>query len=152
VMLAGRAAEELAFDQPSSSSGGGSDSDLARATRMACDAVASFGLTGNGSLLWYGAAGGETSRHPAHVLAEADKMLKTAFRDAKDLLRRESAFVERVADALIRQRALSHQQLVALDPSQAWFWQTWTSLQRPSAYEAPDPRVDYNPVPRLKRR
>lgn len=56
VALAGRAAEELVFGAASHGSGGADGSDLDHATRLACAAVGSYGLSGPSPLLYLGAA------------------------------------------------------------------------------------------------
>ena len=54
VHLAGRAAEEVMFGEPSLGAGGEEDSDLARATELVMAMTGSGGLGREGSLAWLG--------------------------------------------------------------------------------------------------
>lgn len=110
ILLAGRAAEELMTGEISGLSGGNDSSDIASATRLAYEAVGSLGLSQTGSLLWFG------NHHlPAALVAEAKGMLDDAYEEAKTLIANELQYVERVAEALVKARALSHDELIALD-------------------------------------
>lgn len=117
-VLAGRAAEEVVLGEPSSSAGGGRDSDLARATELAAAMESSFGLARRGGLLWLGpAAPGEVSRMVARdpaLAARAAALLDQAYEEAVGLMRRHRAAVVRVADALLTGLHLDGEQLAAL--------------------------------------
>lgn len=116
VMLAGRAAEDVFLGEVSGAAGGPATSDLAQATKLALDAVASFGLSAANTLLWHGATGRAATLHyPAHLVAEADALLIDAYCQGKALIQSEREFAERVAQALVKQRALSHKDFIALD-------------------------------------
>ena len=88
VALAGRAAEELACGTASELSGGDNkDSDLARATRLASDAITKFGFSKHGRLHWHAAANHENVALRAGPLAEELKlMLDYAYQRAKSLM------------------------------------------------------------------
>ena len=53
MLLAGRAAEEVFLGNVSAGAGGHAESDLARASRLALDAVASYGLSGSDEIFWF---------------------------------------------------------------------------------------------------
>lgn len=116
VILAGRAAEEVVFKMVSAAAGGSEDSDLAHATRLAFDAVGTLGLSAHQSPVWHSKSNLDSMHvYPGPVAEEAREMLKEAYERALVLMRSEGDFLEAVAVALIKQRALTHQALVRLD-------------------------------------
>ncbi len=113
TLLAGRAAEQIVLGSVSSGSGGGEDSDLARATRMATNAVSMLGLSQRPTLMWYGPQDSRTALVPDNpITAEVDAMLTTSYDAALALLTAKRAKLEGVARALVSQRVLSHRDLV----------------------------------------
>ena len=115
-MLAGRAAEETILGSVSGGAGGDAKSDLAQATHLAFQAIGTLGLSAQDTLIWYGRPDVENMRfHPA-LLAEAQEMLNEAYRRATVLVAAEQVYVELIAGDLVRRRALTHEDMVALDP------------------------------------
>jgi ATP-dependent Zn protease len=116
VLLAGRAAEEVMLGSASAGAGGEASSDLARATGLALAAVVRLGFSTTGSLLWQPqATPSGLSLYPSPIIAEVDDLLRTAYRTAKRLIEDNRDFANRVATALLDNRALSHQAFVTID-------------------------------------
>ena len=117
-MLAGRAAEEVFFGQPSSGAGGGVTSDLARATLFATMARTSFGLDSATGLVW----SGMPTQATLPLLLAADPVLAAAVRAALDdayqealnLIRQRRAAVAAVATALMERRALEGREVAVI--------------------------------------
>lgn len=118
VTLAGRAAEELAFGCASNLAGGDDkNSDLALANRLATDAVLRLGFSDAAGLVWHGSQGQDAHLHAASPFAQQVKaMLDHGYERARRLIQNDSVFVGDVAQALATRRALSHGDLIALDP------------------------------------
>ena len=115
VLLAGRAAEDVVLNSISSGAGGDEDSDLARATDLAFNAVGTLGLSKRDNLVWYGRSGHDSQRfYPAPVVDEANTMLKDAYGRARKLMEDEQVLVEDLAITLISKRALTHPEIVAI--------------------------------------
>lgn len=115
VMLAGRAAEEVFLGDVSSGAGGASHSDLAKASTLALDAVASYGLAGSNRLFWHHPAGNPPSSALPALRQEAEKIVQEAYADALALIGQEWDFVHLTALALVKERALSHPQFMLCD-------------------------------------
>ena len=110
VLLAGRAAEEIICGTPSAGAGGSHDSDLAKASRLAMQAEASFGL-GTTGLIW--------SDFPdpdrAHAVlamrggteAAVRRRLDEAYAEAKMIITENRRMVERIAEALLARIVLT---------------------------------------------
>jgi ATP-dependent Zn protease len=122
VALAGRAAEEMACGTASELSGGDNkDSDLARATRLASDAITKFGFSKHGRLHWHAAANHENVALRAGPLAEELKlMLDYAYQHAKSLMEDQSQLVRKIAEALLERRALSHADILSIASDDGW--------------------------------
>jgi ATP-dependent Zn protease len=109
-ILAGRAAEEVLLGAPSSSSGGGLDSDLAQATRIAALAVSALGFDDVTGLVWSGlpdmAGLPEMLASNPAVTARVRQSLDEAYADALALVRRRHAAVEGLAAALLERHVL----------------------------------------------
>ncbi len=117
VLLAGRAAEEVMLNDPSGGAGGGPESDLARASALAFRAVATLGLSTQGSITWHGHTDpNATVDCPPHLSREVDEKLRTALERARLIIHSEREFTERIASELIARRALTHAQIAAVDP------------------------------------
>lgn len=114
-VLAGRAAEEVFLGDVSAGAGGRATSDLARASMLALDAVASYGLSGSESLFWHQPAGESIARAPVALRLEADALVTKCYREARILIGQEWDFVNLVAADLIRYRAIGHHQFVRCD-------------------------------------
>lgn len=115
VLLAGRAAEAVIIGDVSAGAGGAAQSDLGMATRLAHDAIASFGLSPSESLVWYGGSPGSAAlAYQSPLAADIDAILKSAYDKALAFVTAERRTIERVATALINRRALIHSDIVAL--------------------------------------
>jgi cell division protease FtsH len=106
VLLGGRAAEELAFKEPSVGSGGAPDSDLAIATGIAVAMETSFGFGRTATLAWRGppeiAAERTLLAHDAELAARVSEELAAAYADAIAILKDRRRELDAVARALIR--------------------------------------------------
>lgn len=110
-LLAGRAAEEVILGEASSGAGGGSRSDLARATNLAMHASLSLGLDPASGLLW---SGQFDDNRVSEVLAADHELagrikerLAEAYADAVALIRVHKAAVVALAEALVVRGALN---------------------------------------------
>lgn len=115
VWLAGRAAEEVFLGDVSAGAGGRVGSDLARASSLALDAVASYGLSESEDLFWHRPAGETVSRPTEALQKEAAAIIRTCYDEAKILIQRDWDFVNNVASALIRDRAIAYRQFKQCD-------------------------------------
>ena len=114
VALAGRAAEQVLLGDVTAGAGGSDTSDLAMANTLAFWTVARWGLGEVDQLKWL--AGGPeqiVSTHP-ELAAEAYKMLDVANKRALALIRRRMTEVRAIAGALMKRRALAHEDIAAL--------------------------------------
>lgn len=112
VCLSGRAAEELVLGRISRGSGGGIDSDLARATELASALETAHGFNAKESLVYLG------SIEPFSLLAgrqdialAVHQRLDACYDRAKALIGRNIKAVSELADALIRHESLDGQLL-----------------------------------------
>ena len=116
VLLAGRAAEDVVLNSISSGAGGAEDSDLARATDLAFNAVGMLGLSNRDNLVWYGRSGHDAQRfNPGPVVDEANMMLRDAYERARKLMEDERVLLEDLAKALLKKGALTHRQILAVE-------------------------------------
>jgi ATP-dependent Zn protease len=104
VALAGRAAERVLLGEVSA----GADSDICLARSLAITAVTEWGLSSSSRITSVG-----KRSHPPHR-READQMLDAANALGLDLIREHKQQIRAIADALIKRRALAHQDIVAL--------------------------------------
>lgn len=111
VLLAGRAAEDVLLGEVSSRSGGGRDSDIARATQFAAAAFASQGLSETTGLFWHD----PSSPMPATVISEVKAVLQEVYAGVRDLIEEERDLIEKLASNLIRKRALSYNEFLRID-------------------------------------
>lgn len=118
VCLAGRAAEEIMIGEASAGAGGSAESDLAMATRLVRDAIASFGLAPQRSLVWYGGPTGNADLdYRSPLAAEIDAILTEAYDRTRAFVTAERRAIDRVANALVNRRALVHSDIVLLADS-----------------------------------
>ncbi len=116
--LAGRAAEEVVFGEASSGAGGGSDSDLAQATRLATLAIGCCGLDNEAGLVWRGAP--STTSFSAmlnetpELMTRVRSMLSAAYRETSTLLRSRRRVIHIIAEALIDRSALDGDEVRAI--------------------------------------
>lgn len=107
VHLAGRSAEMMIFGDAGAGSGGGGESDIARATGAAVDLVASLGL-GDCGPVWLGDLGSDRAFQAAMVghLPEILDLLKDADRAAGRILGDNQRLLIEMAQDLVRERVL----------------------------------------------
>ncbi|WP_273524391.1 AAA family ATPase [Rhodosalinus sediminis] len=114
MLLAGRAAEGLVLGAPSHGAGGGPESDLAVATRLAAAVEAAYGL-GRAGPLWR--AGPEDAvallRGDPEMRAAVTRRLERAETRARRILAQNRACLERLAEALTRTPSLHGDALAA---------------------------------------
>lgn len=111
VLLAGRAAEDVLLGEVSSRSGGGRDSDIARATQLAATAFASQGLSETAGVFWHD----PSSPIPATVVSEVKAVLQEVYAGIRDLIEDERDLIEKLARNLISKRALSYNEFLRID-------------------------------------
>ena len=114
VALAGRAAEQVLLGEVSAGSGGSNTSDLARASRLAHSAVAQWGLSDIDELRWLALELDQLKAAHPELYAEVRKMRDAAYARALDLITQHKAETQRVADALLKRRALDHEDILEL--------------------------------------
>ncbi|MHC4877997.1 MAG: ATP-dependent zinc metalloprotease FtsH [Planctomycetota bacterium] len=123
MMLAGRAAEKLVFDQYSA----GAESDLKQATRMARNMVAHWGMSEKvGPVAFrhgeeHPFLGKEIHEHrefseeTAHLIdTEVSRILRDAQRHATEVLEEHRDDLDRMSDELLQKETLHHDDLIAL--------------------------------------
>ena len=119
--LAGRAAEELVLGQVSSGSGGGPDSDLARATMLATTAITALGLGGLSVPIWSGLPTPDSLdllliRRPDISLHVEDRIGR-AYAAAMDLLTANRTTLDLIAERLLDVETMTGEELAALMPT-----------------------------------
>lgn len=109
LMLAGRAAEDMLLDAPSS----GASRDLAQATSMVLEMTTEWGLGDRGLVA--------ASMDPATAVAtdpmlrrEVQETLDRLYAETTETVRRHAGAVRRIADALVEQRRLDGRQVALL--------------------------------------
>jgi ATP-dependent Zn protease len=117
-LLAGRAAEEILFGEPSSGAGGAEESDLAKATMLSVTAIASWGLGRSQPLLWRGAPTAttlhQTLAQEPMLEREVNALLTRAHEDARVMLTANLSSLRRVVDALLARETLDSDELADL--------------------------------------
>lgn len=112
-LLGGRAAEQVILGHVSSLAGSGDrKSDLARATSLASDVVLRQGFSSTAGLIWQDRAANPNDECGQQVRLFLDHV----YQQTCDQIEQNRDFVLRVADALGKRRALSHADIMALDP------------------------------------
>jgi ATP-dependent Zn protease len=140
-VLAGRAAEQHAFGDASTLSGGdASDSDLATATRYAADAVARHGFSDQG-LFWHAPDGHLAGvRTPDYLRAAAMAKLNIAYTRALSLAAENDRALNKIADRLIERRVLTHAELASIFAG---------GPERPEPQQKPPRRFTAKPLSKL---
>lgn len=111
VLLAGRAGEDVFLGEVSGQCGGGTDSDIAQATELAISAFAAHGLSETGDVFWHDPKGAL----PGSLVAETKTVLQQVYLATRQLMEDERDFVNLLANALLRKRALSYEDFLKLD-------------------------------------
>jgi len=107
MVMAGRAAEQLVLNNVSGGSGGAEDSDLARATRIACDMERTLGFGSDHPLLYrpHANPGAVLDRDP-ELAARVHARLVAALDRAATILRRRRPTLHALAKALFDAQAM----------------------------------------------
>ena len=117
-LLAGRAAEEVVLDRISSGAGGGSGSDLARATALATVALCQLGLDDGHGLVWTAMPDilelRATLAADRRLAALVRRRLADAYATARALMVKRAGAVEGVARALLEAGALGGDKVRAI--------------------------------------
>jgi DNA polymerase III delta prime subunit len=103
--LAGRAAEQVLLGDTSLGSGGGEDSDLAQATKVA--AMIDTQFAGNGSLLWLGEDAESLLRMRPDVARAVSERLNRIYEGTLSLVARNRSEIEAVAALLAERETLT---------------------------------------------
>ncbi len=110
ILLSGRAAEQVLLGTPTSGAGGGSDSDLAQATKLAAHAAGSFGFSEVMGLSWLGEPCGPELPQAlmAHqeLAQEVRLQLDEAYESALALMKQGRLAVTVMAKVLVKRRVL----------------------------------------------
>lgn len=114
INLAGRAAEQLIFGEVSGGSGGGSESDLARATGLALSLDTRLGLGAYGPV-WMDLPSEISLRDP-EVRTRIRNRIEAAEDRAHAILAAHRAHLKAMAETLLRERELAGEALAA------WLW------------------------------
>lgn len=123
-MLAGRAAEEILLGEISAGSGGGENSDLARATWLAAASFTAFGTEGvDDGLVWFGLPGREglgflLATRPL-LARQVQAKLADAYAQARGAIVQHCAVVERIAELLLERETLEGAEVEALLAAEA---------------------------------
>ena len=112
VALAGRAAEDVLLGCVTAGAGGSESSDLGVANRMAMSAVAHWGLSVSRPPIWIPPEQPVSSQRG--LRREMRQMLNDCYALALDLMRERKLEVRAMADALVKRRALAHDDIVAI--------------------------------------
>jgi cell division protease FtsH len=121
VLLAGRAAEELIFNEISTGAG----NDLERATEMARRMVAELGMSEllgpvsfqrrNGTFLQTGEASGDYSEATARLIdEEVQRLLRAEYQRALEMLRQDREVLVLLAERLLEKEVVDHEELRVL--------------------------------------
>lgn len=113
-ILAGRAAEDVLLGVVTGGAGGSESSDLARASKIALDAITKHGLSEHGHLMWYEAP---MSRLVLETFCgdEVNAWLSEAYGQALAQIRHDAVFVALTARTLLKQGVMSDVDLVSID-------------------------------------
>lgn len=136
ALLSGRAAEERFCRDISTGSGGGPESDIAKATELAIRAYDDLAIRS----IWHGPTARKGAPVTEDVTRQARQLLEKVYADALELMDLEREFIMRIGKALVAKRALSHGDIVALDPGQSYAGSTSRSLPPPPRQV---PRIPY---------
>ncbi|EME68315.1 ATP-dependent Zn protease [Paramagnetospirillum caucaseum] len=123
ILLAGRAAEEVILGTVSSGAGGGTESDIAKATLAATSAITALGLSGAATPVWSGMPTPESIdllliRRP-DIARQLEDRLDRAYAVAKELILANADAVLRIVDRLIEVEIMTGEEVAALLPTPA---------------------------------
>ena len=155
TLLAGRCAEELVFDTQTS----GAANDIERATDLARNLVARFGMSEKFGMMALGTVqsqyldGGYSMNCAQETFAAADRevaaLLQRCHDEALELLRRNREILDAVASYLIKKETITGAQMMAIlegrDPDQEDYY--GVPAQRDSSIEAPAKHISMTSEP-----
>eukprot|EP00020_Sapocribrum_chincoteaguense_P002110 CAMPEP_0170748270 /NCGR_PEP_ID=MMETSP0437-20130122/9763_1 /TAXON_ID=0 /ORGANISM="Sexangularia sp." /LENGTH=668 /DNA_ID=CAMNT_0011087097 /DNA_START=46 /DNA_END=2048 /DNA_ORIENTATION=- len=111
VAVGGRAAEDLVFGPDSITTG--ASSDFRSATRIAQAMVQQYGFGEDGKLSFY-EKDPRSAKEADRIAEEVEAVLQEQYRYARDLLERERAALNRLANALVEHEVLTGAQIAAV--------------------------------------
>ena len=155
TLLAGRCAEELVFNTQTS----GAANDIERATELARNLVARFGMSDKFGMMALGTVqnqyldGSYSMNCAQETFAAADRevaaLLQRCHDEALELLRQNRAMLDAVADYLIKKETITGAQMMAIlegrDPDQEEYY--GVPAQRDSSIEAPAKHISMTSEP-----
>ena len=157
TLVAGRCAEELVFNTQTS----GAANDIERATEMARNLVARFGMSDKFGMMALGALntqyldGGYSMNCAQETFAAADRevvaILQRCHDEAMELLRQNRAMLDAIASYLFEKETITGGQMMAIlegrDPDQADYY--GVPAQRDESIEAPARHISISndPIP-----
>ena len=157
TLVAGRCAEELVFNTQTS----GAANDIERATEMARNLVARFGMSDKFGMMALGAMntqyldGGYSMNCAQETFAAADRevvaILQRCHDEAMELLRQNRAMLDAIASYLFEKETITGGQMMAIlegrDPDQADYY--GVPAQRDESIEAPARHISISndPIP-----
>ena len=155
TLLAGRCAEELVFDTQTS----GAANDIERATDLARNLVARFGMSEKFGMMALGTVqsqyldGGYSMNCAQETFAAADRevaaLLQRCHDEALELLRRNREMLDAVASYLIKKETITGAQMMAIlegrDPDREDYY--GVPAQRDSSIEAPAKHISMTSEP-----
>lgn len=155
TLLAGRCAEELVFDIQTS----GAANDIERATELARNLVARFGMSDKFGMMALGTVqnqyldGGYSMNCAQETFAAADRevasLLQRCHDEALELLRQNREMLDAVAAYLIKKETITGAQMMAIlegrDPDQEEYY--GVPAQRDNTIEAPAKHISMTSEP-----
>ena len=155
TLLAGRCAEELVFDTQTS----GAANDIERATELARNLVARFGMSDTFGMMALGSVqnqyldGGYSMNCAQETFAAADRevasLLQRCHDEALELLRQNREMLDAVAAYLIKKETITGAQMMAIlegrDPDQEEYY--GVPAQRDNTIEAPAKHISMTSEP-----
>jgi cell division protease FtsH len=152
TLLAGRCAEELVFNTQTS----GAANDIERATELARNLVARFGMSDKFGMMALGTVqsqyldGGYSMNCAQETFAAADKevvdILQRCHDEAVEILKENRAMLDEIAAYLIKRETITGAQMMAIlagrDPDQEEYYGVAAQQQKDSGIEAPAKHIN----------
>jgi cell division protease FtsH len=152
TLLAGRCAEELVFNTQTS----GAANDIERATELARNLVARFGMSDKFGMMALGSVqnqyldGGYSMNCAQETFAAADKevvdILQRCHDEAVEILKENRAMLDEIAAYLIKRETITGAQMMAIlagrDPDQEEYYGVAAQQQKDSGIEAPAKHIN----------
>lgn len=107
ILLGGRAAEEIVFKKITT----GAKDDLEKANEIAQQMVCELGMSDLGNIIYKYHCNGKTG---PLVEREIKKIIDCSYEKTKDLIRKNSGFLEKIAQELLRKETITGKELQAI--------------------------------------